>query len=52
MLSESYTDGQCYTGRTWIEEFIYLTNNLDKIRNQNVLEVVPQFESLFDAYNK
>ena len=52
MLSEDYSDGECWSGRTWLQEFIHLTINLDKIRNQNVLEVVPQFESLFNAYNK
>lgn len=52
MLSEDYSDGECWSGRTWLQEFIHLTTNLDRIRNQNVLEVVPQFESLFNAYNK
>ena len=52
MLSEDYSDGECWSGRTWLQEFIHLTINLDRIRNQNVLEVVPQFESLFNAYNK
>ena len=52
MLSEDFGDEMCsWTNKTWIND-VYLTNNLDKIRNQNVLDVVPEFESLFNAHNK
>lgn len=35
-----------------IEKFIQDTVILDKIRGQNVLDVVPEFEDIFDAYYK
>ena len=34
------------------EEFIETTVTLDKIRKQSVLDVVPEFKDMFDAYYK
>jgi hypothetical protein len=34
------------------EEFIETTVKLDKMRKQNVLDVVPEFKDMFDAYYK
>ena len=46
MLSEDYSE-------EWLGEFVAITNKLDTIRKQNVLDIVPQFESLFnDAHNE
>lgn len=46
MLSEDYSE-------EWLGEFVSITNKLDTIRKQNVLDIVPQFESLFnDAHNE
>jgi len=42
MLSEDYSE-------EWLHEFVTHTNKLDKIRNQNVLDIVPQYKDLFDG---
>lgn len=36
----------------WLTEFVNTTVKLDKIRNQDILKIVPQYESLFNAHNK
>jgi hypothetical protein len=51
MLSESYADGECWSGRTWLEEFVMITKRLDEIRGQNILDIVPEYKSLFDENN-
>lgn len=35
-----------------LEMFIEETKKLDKIRSQNILDIVPQYKEMFDAYNK
>jgi len=45
MLSEDYS-------AEWLPQFIKMTTDLDKIRNQNILDIVPQFADMFDAHNK
>ena len=35
-----------------LEIFIEETKKLDKIRGQNILDIVPQYKEMFDAYNK
>jgi hypothetical protein len=52
MMSEDYSTGMCWTGRTWLDEFVDVTVKLDEIRGQNILDIVPQYKDLFDAYNK
>ena len=52
MLSEDYSNGKCWSGRTWLEEFIYVTKRLDKIRDQNIINVVPQLTRLFNENNQ
>ena len=32
--------------------FYSFTTNLDKIRKQNILDIVPQYKELFNAHNK
>jgi sulfatase maturation enzyme AslB (radical SAM superfamily) len=41
MLSEDYSE-------QWLPEFVNTTRRLDEIRNQNVLDIVPQYKDLFD----
>ena len=48
MLSESYSNGKCWSGRTWLEEFVDITKKLDETRNQNILDIVPQYKGLFN----
>jgi len=52
MMSEDYSNGECWTGLTWLEEFVDHTVKLDEIRGQNILDIVPQYKELFDAHNK
>lgn len=52
MLSEDYSNGKCWSGRTWLDEFIYVTKRLDKIRDQNIINVVPQLTRLFNENNQ
>lgn len=40
MMSEDYS-------KDHLSKFISVTNGLDKIRNQNILDIVPQYEKLF-----
>ena len=42
MLSEDYSE-------QWLPEFVKTTRRLDEIRNQNVLDIVPQYKDLFDG---
>ena len=41
MLSEDYSE-------QWLPEFVKTTRRLDEIRNQNVLDIVPQYRDLFN----
>lgn len=41
MLSEDYS-------KEWLTQFIDQTKKLDQVRNQNILDIVPQFKELFD----
>ena len=41
MLSEDYS-------KEWLDEFKRYTIKLDEIRNQNILDIVPQYKGLFD----
>ena len=46
MMSEDYSE-------EWLDHFVDQTVKLDEIRNQNILDIVPQFKSLFtDAHNE
>lgn len=45
MLSEDYST-------QWLENFVQVTKDLDRIRNQDITKVVPQLAGLFDANNK
>lgn len=45
MMSEDYS-------KEWLDHFIDQTVKLDEIRNQNILDIVPQYKDLFDAHNK
>jgi len=45
MMSEDYS-------KEWLSHFIDQTTKLDKVRNQNILDIVPQYKDLFDANNK
>lgn len=45
MLSEDYSG-------EWLDKFVQITKDLDRIRNQDVTKVVPQLSGLFDADNK
>jgi hypothetical protein len=45
MMSEDYSE-------QWLEEFINHTVKLDKIRDQNIIDIVPQYKEMFDAHNK
>lgn len=42
MLSEDYSE-------QWLEQFVDQTRKLDEIRNQNILDIVPQYKELFDG---
>jgi len=42
MNSEDYS-------QEWLSEFIKYTNILDKLREQDIRTIVPQFKELFDA---
>ena len=42
MLSEDYSE-------KWLDEFIRYTVKLDEIRNQNILDIVPQYKELFNG---
>jgi hypothetical protein len=44
-MSEDYSE-------QWLTEFINHTVKLDSIRNQNILDIVPQYKAIFDAHNK
>ena len=33
----------------WLQEFVNITKKLDEIRDQNILDIVPQYKDLFDA---
>ena len=48
MLSEDYENGECWSGRTWLEEFVHITRELDKIREQDIKTVVPQLADMFE----
>jgi len=55
MLSENYHDVTCNyfnDDRTWLYEFVRSTIKLDEIRNQNILDIVPQYRDLFNAHNE
>ena len=45
MMSEDYSE-------KWLDHFIDETSKLDKIRKQNILDIVPQYKELFNAHNK
>jgi len=45
MMSEDYSE-------EWLDHFIDQTNKLDNVRNQNILDIVPQYKDLFNAHNK
>ena len=42
MLSEDYS-------KEWLSEFIRMTTRLDEVREQNILNIVPEYKDLFDA---
>ena len=42
MLSEDYS-------KEWLDEFVKITKALDEARDQNILDIVPQYKDLFDA---
>jgi sulfatase maturation enzyme AslB (radical SAM superfamily) len=44
-MSEDYSE-------QWLTEFINHTVKLDKIRDQNIIDIVPQYKAMFDAHNK
>lgn len=53
MMSEYYGDDQTdpndpKSSQTYLEDFIEITNNLDKIRGQNILTVAPFLSRLFE----
>ena len=41
MMSEDYSE-------QWLEHFIDQTRKLDEVRNQNILDIVPQYKGLFN----
>jgi len=45
MMSEDYSE-------EWLGHFIDQTAKLDEVRNQNILDIVPQYKELFNAHNK
>ena len=38
--------------KPYLEEFVKFTNYLDKTRKQNILDVVPQYNEIFDKYTE
>ena len=40
MMSEDYSE-------QWLDHFVDQTRKLDKVRDQNILDIVPQYEGLF-----
>ena len=40
MMSEDYSE-------EWLEHFIDQTKKLDEVRDQNILDIVPQYKDLF-----
>jgi len=42
MMSEDYSE-------EWLGEFVKITKKLDIARDQNILDIVPQYAELFDA---
>ena len=56
MMSEDYSVMTDWDDKTHLEHFIYTTHKLDELRDQNILDVVPQYKDLmdmeFDAHNK
>ena len=48
---EKFMWSEDYSGQ-WLPEFISITKRLDEIRGQNILDIVPQYSELFNAYNK
>jgi sulfatase maturation enzyme AslB (radical SAM superfamily) len=45
MMSEDYSE-------EWLSHFIDQTRKLDNVRNQNILDIVPQYKDMFNAHNK
>ena len=45
MMSEDYSE-------EWLDKFIDETTKLDEVRNQNILDIVPQYAKLFNEHNK
>jgi hypothetical protein len=45
MISEDYS-------KEWLSHFLDQTRKLDKVRDQNVLDIVPQYKEMFNAHNK
>lgn len=45
MMSEDYSE-------EWLDHFVDQTKKLDAVRDQNILDIVPQYKDLFDAHNK
>ena len=45
MMSEDYSE-------EWLDHFIDQTAKLDEVRNQNILDIVPQYAKLFNEHNK
>ena len=45
MMSEDYSE-------EWLDHFVDQTKKLDTVRDQNILDIVPQYKDLFDAHNK
>ena len=44
----SYTNGADYSDK--LSEFIKFTTYLDKVRNQSIVELIPEYSDLFDHY--
>ena len=45
MMSEDYSTEH-------LDQFVKVTSQLDDIRNQNILDIVPKYKELFNAHNK
>ena len=45
MMSEDYSE-------EWLDHFVDQTAKLDEVRNQNILDIVPQYKKLFNAHYK
>jgi MoaA/NifB/PqqE/SkfB family radical SAM enzyme len=52
MNSEDYSKERSTAEKTFLDEFIEVTNKLDQLRSQDIVKIVPQYKELFDAYNK